>query len=121
MVRVALATWVTCSLTIGYTVDYFDCTDISSITTYRMDKACHPRTMEDITTVEYTLLQKRRVMEMKGFSCRVTRSTLTEYCGAYSHTKLAKTPDIEVSFPISPQACLNMVNTGVFTTPSGLV
>ena len=119
VVRVALATWVMCSLTSCYTVDYFDCTDISSITTYRMDKACHPRTMEDITTVEYTLLQKRRVMEMKGFSCRVTRSTLTEYCGAYSHTKLAKTPDIEVSFPVSPQACLNMVNTGVFTTPSG--
>ena len=78
MVRVALATWVMCSLTSCYTVDYFDCTDISSITTYRMDKACHPRTMEDITTVEYTLLQKRRVKEMKGFSCRVTRSTLTE-------------------------------------------
>ena len=56
---------------------------------------------------------------MKGFSCRITRSTLTEYCGAYSHTKLAKTPDIEVTYQVSPQVCLNIVNTGIFTTPSG--
>merc|ERR1712218_429107 len=84
-----------------------------------MSKACSPRTLERTQTVKYSLLQRKEILNMKGFSCRITRSTLTEYCGAYSHTKLAKTPDIEVSFPVSPQACLNMVNTGVFTTPSG--
>jgi hypothetical protein len=75
--------------------------------------------LERTKTVEYTLLQKRSVLDMKGFSCRITRSTLTEYCGAYSHTKLAKTPDIEVTYQVSPQVCLNIVNTGIFTTPSG--
>ena len=84
-----------------------------------MNKACSPRTLERTKTVEYTLLQKRSVLDMKGFSCRITRSTLTEYCGAYSHTKLAKTPDIEVTYQVSPQVCLNIVNTGIFTTPSG--
>ena len=57
-----------------------------------------------------------QVFADKGF---LTRSILTEYCGAYSHTKLAKTPDIEVAYQVSPQQCLNILNTGVFTTPAG--
>ena len=116
---VALATLASFDQIQAYTIDYWDCRDIDKLTTYRMNKACSPRTLEQTKTVEYTLLQKRSVLDMKGFSCRITRSTLTEYCGAYSHTKLAKTPDIEVAYPVSPQACLNIVNTGVFTTPSG--
>ena len=118
-VLMALAILVSCDQFDAYTIDYWDCRDIDKLTTYRMNKACSPRTLEGTKTIEYTLLQKRGVLDMKGFSCHITRSTLTEYCGAYSHTKLAKTPDIEVAYQVSPQACLNIVNTGVFTTPSG--
>ena len=116
---VALAILVSSDQLNAYTIDYFDCRDIDKLTTYRMSKACNPRTLDGTKTVEYTLLQKKKVLDMKGFSCRITRSTLTEYCGAYSHTKLAKTPDIEVAYQVTPQQCLNVVNTGVFTTPSG--
>ena len=116
---VALAILVNCNQFHTYNVDFYDCRDISKLSTYRMSKACSPRTLERTQTVEYSLLQRKEILDMKGFSCRITRSTLTEYCGAYSHTKLAKTPDIDVVYPVSPQACLNIVNTGVFTTPSG--
>ena len=119
VVSMALAILASCDQFDAYTIDYWDCRDIDKITTYRMNKACSPRTLDRTKTVEYTLLQKRGVLDMKGFSCHITRSTLTEYCGAYSHTKLAKTPDIEVAYQVSPQACLTIVNTGVFTTPSG--
>ena len=115
---VALAILANCKQLGAYTIDYFDCRDINKLTTYRVSKACSPRTLDRTEKVEYTLLQKRGVLNMKGYSCRITRSTLTEYCGAYSHTKLAKTPDIEVSYLVSSPACLNIVNTGVFTTPS---
>ena len=103
----------------AYTIDYFDCREIDKLTTYRMSKACSPRIMDQTQLVEYTLLQKKRVLNMKGFSCRISRSTLTEYCGAYSHTKLAKMPDVEVAYQVSPEQCMNIVNSGVFTTPSG--
>ena len=116
---VALAILVGSDQLIAYTIDYFDCREIDKLTTYRMSKACSPRTMDRTQTVEYTLLQTRKVQNMKGFSCRITRSTLTEYCGAYSHTKLAKVPDLELSYQVSPEQCLNIVNTGVFTAPSG--
>ena len=116
---VALAILVSSDHLNAYTIDYYDCREIDKLTTYRMSKACSPRTLERTQTVEYTLLQKKKVLNMKGFSCRVLRSTLTEYCGAYSHTKLAKMPDVDVAYQMSPEQCLNIVNTGVFTTPSG--
>ena len=118
-VMVALAILVNSDHLNAYTIDYFDCREIDKLTTYRMSKACSPRTLERTQTVEYTLLQKKKVLNMKGFSCRISRSTLTEYCGAYSHTKLAKMPDVDVAYQLSPEQCLNIVNTGVFTTPSG--
>ena len=116
---VALAILANCNQLYAYNVEFYDCRDISKLSTYRVSKACSPRTLERTKTVEYTLLQRRDILDMKGYSCRISRSTLTEYCGAYSHTKLVKTPDIDVVFPVSPEACLNIVNTGVFTTPSG--
>ena len=118
-VMVALAILVNSDHLNAYTIDYFDCREIDKLTTYRMSKACSPRTLERTQTVEYTLLQKKKLLNMKGFSCRISRSTLTEYCGAYSHTKLAKMPDVDVAYQLSPEQCLNIVNTGVFTTPSG--
>ena len=117
-VMVALAILANCKQLDAYTIDYFNCRDIDKLMTYRVSKACSPGTLDMTKTVEYTLLQKRGVLNIKGYLCRSTRSTLTEYCGAFSHTKLAKTPDIEVAYLVSPPACLNIVNTGVFTTPS---
>ena len=116
---VALAILVNSDPLNAYTIDYFDCREIDKLTTYRLSKACSPRIMDQTQLVEYTLLQKKRVLNMKGFSCRISRSTLTEYCGAYSHTKLAKMPDVEVAYQVSPEQCMNIVNSGVFTTPSG--
>ena len=86
---VALAILVNFDQFNAYTIDYFDCREIDAVTTYKLSKACSPRTLERTETVAYTLLQKKKVRSLTGYSCRISRSTLTEYCGAYSHTKLA--------------------------------
>ena len=116
---VALAILVSFDQFNAYTIDYYDCREIDTVTTYKLTKACSPRTLERTETVAYTILQKKKVRSLTGYSCRISRSTLTQYCGAYSHTKLAKTPDVEVTHQTTPTQCLNIVNTGMFTTPSG--
>ena len=65
----ALAILASSSPLDAYTIDYFDCRDIDKLTTYRLSKACSPRTLDRTKTVEYTLLQKKKVLDMKGFSC----------------------------------------------------
>ena len=67
----------------------------------------------------YTLLQERKRIEMHGFSCKIVQSTITEYCGAYSHQKIARPPEIEISKNLNPQQCLTLVNTEFFTAPDG--
>ena len=101
----------------GYSINYYDCQDINQITTYKLGRACEPQTAGNATLFKYTLVQDRSITKIRGYSCQVTRTTLTEYCGAYSHQKLAKIPDIELNVPITPSHCLDMVHQQIFTTP----
>ena len=66
-VMVALAILVDCKQLEAYTLNYFDCRDMDKLKTYHVSKACSLRTLDRTKTVEYTLLQKRRVLNMKGF------------------------------------------------------
>ncbi len=101
----------------GYTINYYDCHDTNRITTYKLGEACMTNKNNNSMNTEYALLQERSITELTGFSCWVTHSTLTEYCGAYSHNKLAKAPEIEVNEALTPDQCLNLVNTQSYTTP----
>ena len=116
-VTVVLAVLATSHIAQTYTVSYYDCQNIKQLTTYKLGKACDERMNEINSKTKYTLLQERSVTEMRGFSCKVTRTTFTCYCGAYSHTKLAKIPEIEIAEELSPANCLNLVNTQIFSTP----
>ena len=108
------------SLTNAYNIAYYDCGDINGLTAYRINGSCkHAQWKDAEEATRYNILQKRDRQRMEGFSCKVTRSTLTEYCGSFSHNKLAEPPVIEVNYPISPMTCLEMADRGVFVTPSG--
>lgn len=54
---------------------------------------------------------------MGGYNSQITCTTLSEYCGAYSHVKLAKITDYKVNVPISPPSCLNMIHQQAIITP----
>ena len=123
VVRMVLAVLVTLNalrLTNAYNITYYDCGDINGLTTYRINGSCkHAQWNDREEVTKYNILQKRERERMYGFSCKVTRSTITEYCGSFSHNKLAEAPVLEVNYPISPMACVEMADSGVFMTPNG--
>ncbi len=98
----------------GYSIRYYDCSTPQEVQTYRVENSCAPDNHTKLERKGYTILQDRTLETMIGFSCRVTCSTITEYCGSFSHNKLAKAPDIEVHHPLSVEQCLHMVNTEKF-------
>ena len=98
----------------SFSVNYYDCSTPKEVKTYQVEESCKFVNHTPATSKTYTLLQERAIETLIGFSCRVTRSTLTEYCGAYSHNKLARPPEIEVHHPLTAEQCLHMVNTQSF-------
>ena len=102
-------------------LEYFDCNEVTDIQTYNIENICSTSTKPNTTIQEFTILQHQDIQEAVGFSCKVTRSTLTEYCGAYSHNKLAKAPEIEIHEALTIEQCHDLVNTESFNTQEGKV
>lgn len=98
----------------SYSITYYDCSTPKEVKTYQVEESCKYVNKTPKSSKPYTLLQERMLETLTGFSCRVTRSTLTEYCGSFSHNKLAKPPEIEMHHPLSVEQCLHMVNTQSF-------
>ena len=81
-----------------------------------MDETCMHQSIRTPSLTRYTILQKKETLQVQGFSCKVIKSTITEYCGAYSHAKLAQPPELEIATPLNPESCLNLVNTQTYNT-----
>ena len=62
-------------------LEYFDCNEVTDIQTHNIENICSTSTKPNTTIQEFTILQHQDIQEAVGFSCKVTRSTLTEYCG----------------------------------------
>ena len=56
---------------------------------------------------------------LKGFKCKVIRSNWLLYCGAFSHEKHIRIPEIEITQAVSAAECENMVNTNNFISHYG--
>ena len=98
----------------SYTIQYYDCNNVNQIKTYRMDDTCMKSTAVKIPRItKQTILQKKTSLKLHGFSCKMVRSTITEYCGSFGHGKLAKPPELEIATVQTPETCLNMVNTQI--------
>ena len=121
MVLEALVISSVISFAFAYNIAYYDCGDITGLTTYQINGSCkHAQWIDNEKKTEtYSILQKRERHRMTGYSCKVTRSTITEYCGSFSHNKLAEAPRLEVDYPISPLACTEMADSRTFVTPNG--
>ena len=66
-----------------------------------------------------TLLQKRQFDKTSGYFCQITKSTFLLYCGAFSHTKLASPPIIEVYVPLTGRECESLIATMKFRSMEG--
>ena len=106
-------------LSIQYSINYFDCNNITDMKTYKQEKICSMEPKNNTTTTQFTILQKQDIQETTGFSCQIIRSTMTEYCGAYSHNKLAKVPEVEINEVVTVEKCHHLVSTQSFTTKEG--
>ena len=106
-------------LAAAYTITYFDCADISKLATYQLGEVCRlslkPPTGNNTNQVKYKIIQRTNSKRIQGFSCAVAKSKFVDYCGAYSHNKMAKAPTIETTVTLSPTTCMTMVNTQKFT------
>ena len=105
----------------AYSIDYYNCQDPKHITTYKLSEACVKDQKRGTGTSIYALLQEREIQDLQGYSCQVKRTTITEYCGSFSHNKLAKAPEVEIIEPMTPDQCLNLIHTQKYTTPDGKV
>jgi len=105
----------------GYTISYYDCHDIDQLTTYNAAHTCKDQTLTEDKPRLYAILQKISKKIISGYSCKVTKSRFTDYCGAYGHSKHIETPEIELSYPVSPMDCMDMITTETFTSPQGLM
>ena len=105
----------------GYTVKYYDCHNITTVTTYKASTMCNS---DEITTNEpqnYVLLQQASTEEIQGWSCQIIMSCFIDYCDAYGHSKHVQTPVIEATLDITPTQCLDMIATSTFRTPEGIM
>ena len=107
------------NLEAAYTIKYFDCSAPTQISTYQHAEICNYSSDNPATPTSYTLLQTRLIEKLTGYSCTITRSTWTHYCGAYSHLKLAQPPEIEIPEPGSTVQCQQLIRQGLFTTLDG--
>ena len=101
----------------AYDLSYYDYTNTTKITTYKIDNLCQTETERQLQTATYTILQKKNTQYMRGYSCQIIRSNFLDYCGVYSHTKMAQIPTIEIAQPITKYECLNMAISEQFTMP----
>ena len=69
------------------------------------------------------LIQKLNTIPIEAVRCSHFVSTFWEYCGAYSHMKMAKTPDIQMPTTVSISQCtqaakghLKIGNEDIFVT-----
>ena len=106
----------------GYTVSYLDCHQPNIVHRYHYDTLCNQELItNNETTSKYSLLQRVDKTYIAGQSCQITRSTFLLYCGAYSHNKIMRVPDIEINEPLEPSECRKLIYQRRYTAEDGQV
>ena len=100
---------------LGYTVQYYDCTAPANIQTYDRKSICQEERAQKEAATHYSLVQTIRAREITARSCQIIRSAIHSYCGAYSHSKLV-TIEIELPLDVSAAECARVYQHGSYTT-----
>ena len=101
----------------GYLLDYVDCLEPQQVTRIDATSACAPVGLPEGDEERVTLVQRIEVRRTQGFRCTVKESRFRYFCGAFSHLKVAKIPEISHDIPVSPTWCRLMSTQRTFTPP----
>ena len=63
----------------------------------------------------FTIVQRRNVAKIKGFSCIGTRTTIAGYCGRYSHNKFTGEDSYGIPIIFSHDECQTLVSTQIYS------
>ena len=104
----------------GYTYEIIDCMQPSRVNEYQINSICPKAEVQQSgIEEEMMLLQEESEQSTKGYRCSVTSCTFWLYCGAFSHTKLAKVPSIGDTEQVSAEMCEYMARNQMYTAPDG--
>ena len=103
----------------AYRVNYYDCSKPERMSEYDLRTFCENTEITSEETTTYHVLQKKKNIRMKGYSCQIIRSTFIIHCGMFSHQELLRMPDIEIKQTVEINECQAMVNTGFLRTKEG--
>ena len=102
-----------------YRVKFRDCSTPTNIKQINIFTACDSENESENEVEELAVLQQMRNQILKGHKCQVKRSQWTLYCGAFSHERFIKVPEIEIVQALSATECENLVNTNTFISHYG--
>ena len=99
-----------------YYVRFHDCRSPVNIIKYDKESICKKKVLqkEEDTNQDFALLLKPETKKLTGFSCLIKRSTYHYRCGAWSHLKVSRIPEIRRVEPISVPQCQEMVRKRTF-------
>lgn len=69
---------------------------------------------ENSQEAEMYVLQRTEMRETVGYECKVKRTTIVNYCGAYSHTKATGESIYNEPIMVPSETCREMATTGSF-------
>jgi hypothetical protein len=118
-VRVVIGYLACVAFATAYQIRYNDCRHVTNIMSLDRQSLCGRPPVATTPTLTYDLLQMREIVTLEGWSCQVTRSVFTLYCGAFSHLKMIDVPKISEPVSIPPDQCAKMVRDREFKSPSG--
>jgi len=67
----------------------------------------------------YAVLQKRRAVRFKAMMCEKRVSSISLYCGAFSHTKMIEPPDIMKPERVPRAMCADVADSRILNTEDG--
>ena len=98
----------------SYKISYIDCTHPTSLQKLDLQQICTQTTPPREPVERYEIVQLLEESHHEGYRCAVTRSEWTFHCGAWSHLKLTKVPQLLMNVPISTSWCEQMVTREKF-------
>ena len=90
---------------------YNDCYNPSATATYTTSSFCPQTSVYAVTPpptplqTRYQVLTPTIVRQTTGFRCQKKGSTITGYCGAYSHFKWAEVPTFQAEEAMTGEEC----------------
>ena len=105
-----LVVWVAlASRSLAYNLEYTNCLRPTRIQRYEATSICASSEADTPDYHRYTLVQRRAVVSAKDYRCWIQESCFRFFCGAFSHFKLAKVPQIQHEVLVFAKWCRSLV------------